>query len=57
MRVTVFGSSAPKEGEPAWEQAFNIGKRLAEQKITVMTGGYAGTMEASSQVCISIVLT
>lgn len=47
--VSVFGGSAPRPGEPAYEEAYTLGKLLGEAGYTVMTGGYAGTMEASSK--------
>ena len=49
MRVTVFGGSIPKAGEPAYEQALRLGKLLGEAGHTVLNGGYIGTMEAVSQ--------
>jgi uncharacterized protein (TIGR00725 family) len=48
MKVTVFGGSSPKEGDPAYEQALQLGKLLGEAGHTVLTGGYVGTMEAVS---------
>ncbi|KAL0482741.1 hypothetical protein AKO1_014293 [Acrasis kona] len=48
-RVTVFGSSSIKEGDKEWETAFEVGKRLAQNGMTVLTGGYGGAMEASSK--------
>ncbi|NPA27013.1 MAG: LOG family protein [Chloroflexi bacterium] len=48
-RVVVFGSSAPRPGEPAYEQAYRLGQRLAQAGHTVITGGYIGTMEAVSR--------
>lgn len=49
MKISVFGGSSPKSGEPAYLQAYQLGSRLAEQGHIVMTGGYIGTMEASSK--------
>ena len=49
MRVSVFGGSQPKEGEPAYAEARELGKLLAERGHTVLTGGYIGTMEAVSR--------
>ncbi len=48
MRITVFGGSKPKAGEPAYHEAYLLGKSLGEQGYTVLTGGYIGTMEAVS---------
>jgi uncharacterized protein (TIGR00730 family) len=47
--ITVFGSSAPVAGEPAYEQAWLTGRLLAESGYAVATGGYIGTMEAVSR--------
>lgn len=47
--ISVFGSSAPQPGSPAYEQARQIGKLLAEKGFAVATGGYGGTMAAVSQ--------
>lgn len=49
MRVTVFGGSIPKPGEPAYEQALRLGKLLGDAGHTVLNGGYIGTMEAVSR--------
>ena len=37
--VTVFGSARFKEGHHHYEKARALGKRLAEEGMTVMTGG------------------
>jgi hypothetical protein len=47
--VSVFGGSAPPPGSPAYEEAEAVGRLLAEAGFVVMTGGYAGTMEATSK--------
>jgi uncharacterized protein (TIGR00730 family) len=49
MKVTVFGGSQPREGDPAYSEALRLGRLLAERGHTVLTGGYIGTMEAVSQ--------
>ena len=49
MRVTVFGGSKPVPGEPAFVQAYELGKLLGTRGYTVLTGGYMGTMEAVSR--------
>ncbi len=49
MHVAVFGSSAPRPGEPAYEEAYRLGRALAQAGHTVLTGGYIGTMEAVSR--------
>ena len=49
MRITVFGGSAPKPGEAAYDQAYRLGKMIGEAGFTVLTGGYIGTMEAVSR--------
>ena len=49
MKVTVFGGSSPKPGQPEYHQALRLGQLLAEGGHTVLTGGYTGTMEAVSR--------
>ncbi len=49
MKTTVFGGSAPKPNTPAYNEAYTLGKLLAEHGHSVMTGGYIGTMEAVSR--------
>ncbi|NPV56306.1 MAG: hypothetical protein HPY76_06515, partial [Anaerolineae bacterium] len=49
MNVTIFGGAAPKPGEPAYLEAERLGRLLAQQGDTVLTGGYIGTMEAASK--------
>ncbi|HXG36793.1 MAG TPA: TIGR00730 family Rossman fold protein [Dehalococcoidia bacterium] len=47
--VTVFGSSKFKEGHPYYEQARELGRLLAMEGFTVMTGGGPGIMEAANR--------
>lgn len=49
MKVSVFGGSQPKPNDPAYEEARQLGKLLAQRGHTVLTGGYIGTMEAVSR--------
>ncbi len=49
MKISVFGGSQPEEGDAAYHEAYMLGKLLAEEGHTVMTGGYIGTMEAASK--------
>jgi uncharacterized protein (TIGR00725 family) len=49
IRVTVFGGSQPKPGEPVYQNALRLGKLIAEKGYTLLTGGYIGTMEALSR--------
>ena len=49
MRITVFGGSAPKPGEPVYQEAYELGKLIASAGHVVLTGGYIGTMEAVSR--------
>ena len=48
-RITVFGGSQPKPGEPNYQDALHLGKLLAQQGYTLLNGGYIGTMEALSR--------
>jgi uncharacterized protein (TIGR00730 family) len=47
--IAIFGSSAPQPGSPAYEEARQVGRLLAEAGFAVATGGYSGTMSAVSQ--------
>ncbi len=49
MKIAVYGGAAPKSGEPAYEEARQLGFLLAKAGHTVMTGGYIGVMEAASR--------
>ncbi|GAB4503947.1 MAG: hypothetical protein Fur0043_09400 [Anaerolineales bacterium] len=49
MNVSIFGGSQPKPGDLAYQEAYALGKLLAERGHTVLTGGYIGTMEALSR--------
>ena len=49
MKITVFGSSHPKPGDPAYEEALQLGRLLGSDGHTILTGGYIGTMEAVSK--------
>lgn len=49
LRITVFGSSRPREGDPDYEEARVLGRALAESGYGVCSGGYAGVMEAVSR--------
>ncbi len=48
-RVTVFGGSQPKPGDPAYQDALELGYLLAQAGYTVLNGGYIGSMEAVSR--------
>lgn len=47
--VTVFGSSIPKPGEKDYEEAYLVGRKLAENGFNVCTGGAMGIMDAVSK--------
>jgi hypothetical protein len=49
MKISVFGSSHPKPGDLAYEEALRLGRLLGSNGHTVLTGGYIGTMEAVSR--------
>jgi uncharacterized protein (TIGR00730 family) len=49
LRVTVFGSSRPREGDADYEEARLLGRALAESGYSVCSGGYGGVMEAVSR--------
>ena len=47
--VTIFGGSKCNENSEEYQQAMEIGSRLAEAGFTICTGGYLGVMEAASR--------
>jgi uncharacterized protein (TIGR00725 family) len=49
MKISVFGGSQPQRGSPAYDEAIELGRVLAEKRHIVLTGGYIGTMEAVSR--------
>jgi len=49
MNITIFGGAHPKPGDPAYQEAYDLGRLLAEAGHTILTGGYVGTMEAASR--------
>jgi uncharacterized protein (TIGR00730 family) len=48
-RITVFGGSQPKPGDPIYQDALHLGRELAKKGYVLLTGGYIGTMEALSR--------
>jgi uncharacterized protein (TIGR00725 family) len=48
-RVTVFGGSQPKPGDSIYQEALDLGKKLAQNGYILLNGGYIGTMEALSR--------
>lgn len=49
MNITIFGGARPQPASPAYEDAYRLGKMLAERGHSVLTGGYGGTMQAASR--------
>ncbi len=47
--VSVFGSARTEPGSEAYEAARNVGRKLAERGLTVITGGGPGCMEAANR--------
>jgi len=47
--VTIFGSSRPVAGDPAFTTALEVGRVLGASGFTVCNGGYGGIMEASAR--------
>jgi uncharacterized protein (TIGR00730 family) len=47
--VTVFGSARTPEGEPHYDMARAVGRRLAQEGFATMTGGGPGIMEAANR--------
>lgn len=49
MKISVFGAANPEPGTEIYQQAYQLGRLLGEAGLTVLTGGYMGTMEATSR--------
>lgn len=49
LRITVFGGSQPKPGDPVYQAALHLGELIAQSGYTLLNGGYIGTMEALSR--------
>ncbi len=47
--VTVFGSARPQEGDHAWDEAYAVGRRIAEAGWILCNGGTSGTMRATAR--------
>jgi len=49
MNVTIFGGAELTSDTPAYQEAYELGRLLAEAGHCVLTGGYMGVMEAVSR--------
>ncbi len=47
--VSVFGSARVREGDPVYEEARDLGRRITEAGFAVVTGGGPGVMEAANR--------
>lgn len=47
--IAVYGSSRITPADPEYAEALTVGRLLGEAGFAVMTGGYAGVMEAASR--------
>lgn len=47
--VTVFGSARTKEDQPFYQQARELGARIAKENFATVTGGGPGIMEAANR--------
>ena len=47
--VSIFGSARVREEHPAYEQARDVARRLAEAGFAIVTGGGPGVMEAANR--------
>src|SRR3954453_15009265 len=47
--VSVFGSARTPEGSPEYELAREVGRKLGERGLAVITGGGPGSMEAANR--------
>lgn len=49
MNITIFGGAEIAPGSAPYQEAYQLGKLLAEAGHTVLTGGYMGAMEGASR--------
>ncbi len=49
MKISVFGGAHLNKKDSAYQEAYRLGKLLAENGHTVLSGGYIGIMEAVSR--------
>jgi uncharacterized protein (TIGR00730 family) len=47
--VTIFGSARVREGDKYYGLAMDLGKKLAKEGLTIITGGGPGIMEAANR--------
>jgi uncharacterized protein (TIGR00730 family) len=47
--ISVFGSARVREGHPAYDEARDLARRLAEAGFAIVTGGGPGVMEAANR--------
>jgi len=50
MIVSVFGSSRPRENDPEYAEARELGRVLAKKGFAICTGGYAGPWKRCREV-------
>lgn len=50
-KVAIFGNSKALEGSFEWESAKHLGENLSNNGFDIITGGYAGIMEAAFVSC------
>ncbi|MDP4008699.1 MAG: LOG family protein [Candidatus Peregrinibacteria bacterium] len=48
FRVVVFGTARSKPGEKAYDDVFELGKKIADAGFDIVTGGGPGAMEAAN---------
>ncbi len=47
--ITIFGTGRAREGDSAYQLAYEAGKLLAQAGFTIANGGYGGTMLAAAK--------
>jgi len=47
--ITIFGTGRAKQGDSAYDLAYETGKILAQAGFVIANGGYGGTMEAAAK--------
>ena len=47
--ITIFGTGRAREGDSAYQLAYEVGKLLVQAGFTIANGGYGGTMLAAAK--------
>lgn len=49
FQVAIFGSARSKKGDSNWNLIYDLAKRIAQERMDIVTGGGPGLMDAASE--------